>query len=127
VKGHPFAPAVLEIPGELKATGLCLHLGKLIKKEPLRVAVAAGEQTGISSGYILRTKEESSIVSPIGNVDNLIALDCLVAPGSSGAPVVNKNMEVIGFIVAGNDRDPRSYMYPVIQWEQQIKIGAKTI
>jgi hypothetical protein len=53
---------------------------------------------------------------PLGDVKELVAVEALVKPGSSGAPVVNEEFEVLGFIVAGAmDRLP-SYMFPAYFW-----------
>jgi len=58
-------------------------------------------------------------IAPIERmVEHLVALDCVVAPGSSGAPVVDDTMAVRGFIVAGSmDPDnPLSLAYPSEYW-----------
>jgi hypothetical protein len=45
-------------------------------------------------------------------------LECVVAPGSSGAPVVDDLMAVCGFIVAGSvdPEQPRSFAYTARFW-----------
>jgi hypothetical protein len=57
-------------------------------------------------------------INPIGAVDRLVHVGCSVAPGSSGAPVLDADMRVRGFVVAGSvdPRQPDTYVYPASVW-----------
>lgn len=85
----------------------------------MQVAVAACEKTGISSGPVLRTEKHAISIEPVGNVEGLLSLECYVAPGAWGGPVVNGSMAVRGYIVAGTtDPDqPYSLAYASSQWD----------
>jgi hypothetical protein len=56
-------------------------------------------------------------------VRNLAALECFVAPGASGAPVVDSALTVQGFIVAGSQdpSHPESFAYPAKHWADFVR------
>ncbi len=115
---HPFGPTVLNAPAELRMPGLRLNPFPLWVDEEVQVLVAAGANTGISSGKVTAS-EISSRIEPIdGEVGDLVELECFTAPGSSGAPVVDSSLSVRGFIVAGSmdPENPRSFAYPAQHW-----------
>jgi hypothetical protein len=67
-------------------------------------------------------------VPPVrGRVPHLVTMKCPVAPGASGAPVVDEAFTVRGFVVAGStDLDnPWSVMYPASRWAAFAAGGAK--
>jgi hypothetical protein len=70
----------------------------------------------MSKGVIKDPASLNITVAPIGNVKQLVAVEALVKPGASGAPVVNEDFEVLGFIVAGADKLLPSYMLPASFW-----------
>jgi hypothetical protein len=112
---HPFGPLLLEAPDELKVPGLRVDLDPVTLGLDVRVAVAAGERVGLSTGTI-NSYEQTIEIVPIGTVDHLVAVECVVAPGSSGAPVVDGSMAVRGFVVAGGVENPPALMYPAERW-----------
>lgn len=119
---HPFGPAVLEAPIGLRAPGLRLANGSLQINDDVQICVAAGAKTGISTGKF-RASVESMNIAPIGAVRDLAELECFVAPGSSGAPVVDAALFVRGFIVAGSvdPQHPRSFAYPAQHWASFVR------
>jgi hypothetical protein len=119
---HPFAPVLFEVPEGLNAPGLRLDASPLTANVAVRVGVAAGEQVGISSGSIVEVDEKRSPVVPLGEVDHLIAIDCVVAPGSAGAPVLDAaSLAVRGYIVAGRTDRPPSFMYQAYRWADAVE------
>lgn len=119
-KANPFGPAVLEAPPELKMPGLRLDPGKAQPGLQVRVGVAAGERVGVSGGTI-RAVEQRQNIAPVRVVKGLTEIDCVVAPGASGAPVVDETMAVRGFIVAGSHDRPPAYMFPATAWAQALQ------
>ena len=117
---HPFGPLLLEMPAEWNPVGLRLNRDPLKTDMPVNIAVAAGERVGMSRGIIKDPTPSVVQVQPIGNVEELVALDALVKPGASGAPVVNEDFEVLGFIVAGATDKPPSYMLPAHFWASVV-------
>jgi hypothetical protein len=119
---HPFGPTVLEAPTHLRTPGLRLATGQLQLDAAVQVLVAAGGATGISAGTVTNPGASISIIE-VGAVGDLVELDCLVAPGASGAPVVDATLSVCGFIVAssGDQKDPRSFAYPAEQWASFVR------
>lgn len=116
---HPFGPTILAAPDALQAPGLRLATAPLTAGSLVQILVAAGEKTGISTGTVTKAHLAPMSVPPIdGKVPNLAALECVVAPGASGAPVVDDTLAVCGFIVAGSSdpNDPRSFAYPATHW-----------
>jgi hypothetical protein len=124
-KEHPFGPLILEVPATYDAVGLRLNRESLKADMPVTIGVAAGERIGISQGVIKNPAAKVISVQPVGQVKHLVAVEALVKPGASGAPVVNENFEVVGFIVAGSsDRSP-SYMLSAFHWEGEVDIRPK--
>lgn len=124
--GHPFGPTLLAAPDTLQAPGLRLASTPMTAGDVVQVVVAAGEKTGISTGTVTRAHLAPMSVPPLdGKVRNLAALECVVAPGASGAPVVDESMAVCGFIVAGSSDpgDPRSFAYPAAHWAPLLARG----
>ena len=116
---HPFGPTILEPPAALQVPGLRLSRTAVKPGTVVQVLVAAGEKTGISTGTVTLARLDPLVIAPIdGKVRDLAALECVVAPGSSGAPVVNDALAVLGFVVAGSmdANDPRSFFYPAQHW-----------
>ncbi len=127
VGSHAFGPLVLEVPPALRARGLALAQAPAVATQAVHVAVQAGARQGLSDG-VVRGAVGPVVIAPIPKpVAGLVELQCVVAPGSSGAPVVDDgSMAVIGFIVAGSsDPDnPRSFMFPASAWVQGlVEIG----
>jgi len=118
---HPFGAVLIEAFEDVqKFPGLQLSKSRPKAGTPVHIGVAAGERTGVSSGQISDASEHEIKVDPIGRVPHLIAVDCQVAPGSSGAPVVDADLKVRGYIVAGSDKPP-SYMYPAHRWGARVE------
>jgi SIR2-like domain len=116
---HEFGPIVLEAPDALQAPGLRLAAGAVQTNAVVQILVSAGTKTGISTGKVTKARLEPISIAPIaGRVRNLAELECVVAPGASGAPVVDATPSVCGFIVAGSSdpQDPRSFAYPAQHW-----------
>lgn len=119
---YPFGPAVLEAPTHLRTPGLRLATGRLPHNAAVQVLVAVGGATGISAGKVTNPSASISIIE-VGDVGDLVELDCFVAPGASGAPVVDATLSVCGFIVASraDQKDPRSFAYPAEQWASFVQ------
>jgi hypothetical protein len=94
-----------------KIQGLRLNTARPKAGTPVHIGVAAGERVGVSSGHILNAHEQKTKVAPAGRVSHPIVVDCHVAPASSSAPVVDADLSVRGYIVAGGDK-PSSFVYP---------------
>jgi S1-C subfamily serine protease len=120
-RAHPFGPMLLDVPESIKVPGLHLDTGPVRAGEMVQIAVAAGAQTGISTGHVSE-KVSRTAIAPIGQVRNLASLQALVRPGASGAPVVDSAMSVRGFIVAGSQDETRpvSFMYPSEHWSNFV-------
>lgn len=116
--GHPFAPWVLEAPAGLVARGLRPDAQPLSKGEAVQVAVAAGERTGLASGTVVSGRPGAVQVEPLGRVPDLVHLRVVVTQGSSGAPVVDDDLAVRGFVAAGSTdpANPDTYAYPAGRW-----------
>ncbi len=118
---HPFGVVLIEAFEDVKKfPGLRLSTTRPKAGTPVHIGVAAGERVGVSSGHIQDPREQEINVTPVGRVPHLIAIDCQVAPGSSGAPVVDANLSVRGYIVAGGDKPP-SFMYPSYRWVARLR------
>jgi hypothetical protein len=119
---HPFGPMLLEAPAELKVSGLTLDASPPMQHQRLRVAVAAGERIGLSDGKVVEPAAAPLQIAPVAKpVEQLVEIDCNVAPGSSGAPVVSADFAVRGFIVAGSPDQRRSFMYPASAWAAFVR------
>jgi hypothetical protein len=116
VQSYPFGPLVLEVPEAIKVNGLSLDSHPVSAGEPVRIGVSAGERIGISAGTFVNGQEVSMDIAPAGEVQHLVAIDAVVAPGASGAPVVDSSFAVRGFIVAGGVDVPPALMYPASRW-----------
>ncbi len=115
-KRNPFGPLLLEVPADYDAIGLRVNTEALKADSPVTIGVAAGERIGMSKGVVRDPAAQTISVQPIGNVKDLVAIEAIVKPGASGAPVVNEDFEVIGFIVAGSSERPPSFMLPTRKW-----------
>ena len=113
---HPFGPLILEVPNGFDAVGLRLNRESLAADTPVTIGVGAGERIGMSKGVIRDPAAQAVPVAPIGHVEALVAVEAVVKPGASGAPVVNEDFEVLGFVVAGASDRPPSYMLPAYFW-----------
>jgi hypothetical protein len=125
VSGHPFGPWVLEVPPDLKAAGLPLSIEALRAGETVHTAVAAGERVGLSTGTAVTGSDTQLNVDPIGQVTRLLHIRAAVSPGASGAPVVDAQMRVRGFVVAGsqNPNQPDTFIYAARHWHKQLATG----
>jgi S1-C subfamily serine protease len=117
---HPFGVVAIEaFENVRKFPGLRLGRGRPAAGTAVHIGVAAGDRVGMSSGHVRDAREQTIDVAPIGRVPHLVAVDCQVAPGSSGAPVVDANLTVLGYIVAGGAKPP-SFMYPSYRWANRL-------
>jgi hypothetical protein len=126
VQSYPFGPLILDVPPGLKVNGFSLDTGPVSADQPVRIGVAAGERIGISAGAIQDPREVSMNIAPTGTVQHLVAINALVAPGASGAPVVDGSFAVRGFIVAGRDDAPPSFMYPAARWRDDLTENSRS-
>jgi len=119
---HPFGPWVLEAPADLSVPGVRVSAERFEPGAPLQIAVAAGERVGLSSGEVVGPVPGAISVAPLGDVLDLVELRCVVRPGSSGAPVVDADFVVRGFVAAGsNDPNrPVTFMYPAERWQPRL-------
>jgi S1-C subfamily serine protease len=117
---HPFGVVAIEAFENVKKfPGLRLARSRPASGTAVHIGVAAGDRVGMSSGHVQEARERTIAVQPIGRVPHLVAVDCQVAPGSSGAPVVDASLNVLGYIVAGGAKPP-SFMYPSYRWADRI-------
>lgn len=121
--GHPFSPWVLEAPPELKARGLRASPEPLKKGEVLQIAVAAGGRTGLAPGTVVSGRAAAVDVDTLGRVPHLVRVRAFLAPGSSGAPAVDGDLAVRGFVAAGSDDEarPDTYVYPAGRWLAEVR------
>ena len=126
---HPFGAVLIEAFSDVKRfPGLRLNTSSPKAGTAVHIGVAAGERVGVSSGHVVSGREQTIEISPVGRVPHLIAVDCEVAPGSSGAPVVDADLTVRGYIVAAGEKPP-AFMYPSHRWAARlnaIQSGATT-
>lgn len=120
VQTYPFGPLILDVPPAFKANGLALSAETVAADQMLSIGVAAGERIGISSGAVKGAGEMSIDIAPVGKVEHLVAINAVVAPGASGAPVVDGSFAVRGFVVAGATDAPPSLMYPASRWAHEL-------
>lgn len=120
--GHPSGPWLLEVPAELKARGLRAGAEPLKKGLVLQFAVAAGERTGLSTGTVASGRLQTILVDPMGPVPDLVLVRAVLAPGSSGAPAVDENLYVRGFVAAGSQdpAHPDTHVYPAQEWLARV-------
>lgn len=116
--GHPSGPWLLEAPAELSVRGLRASAEPLAKGEALQFAVAAGERTGLASGEVVTGRLVTIPVDPMGQVPGLVHVRTVLAPGSSGAPAVDDELAVRGFVAAGSNDParPDTYIHPAQEW-----------
>jgi S1-C subfamily serine protease len=115
---HPFGPVLIEVPAGLNAPGLRLDASPFKAGMGIRVGVAAGQRVGISSGVIKDTLERPLTISPAPLAEGILSVEIYVAPGASGAPVVDERLAVRGYIIGGqrDEENPVSYVYPAHRW-----------
>jgi S1-C subfamily serine protease len=124
---HPFGAVFIEAFEDVeKFPGLRLSPHRPKAGLPVHIGVAAGDRVGVSSGRIKTGRDEDIEVMSLGRVPHLVAVDAQVAQGSSGAPVVDAELNVYGYIVAGGDKPP-SYMYPAYRWATQLRGRSATL
>ncbi|HEV2733733.1 MAG TPA: SIR2 family protein [Longimicrobiaceae bacterium] len=116
--GHPSGPWLLEAPAGLSVRGLRASAEPLAKGEALQFAVAAGERTGLASGVVVTGRLVAIPVDPMGRVPDLVHVRAVLAPGSSGAPAVDDELTVRGFVAAGSSdpAHPDTYVHPAQEW-----------
>jgi SIR2-like domain len=121
----PFGPVLLEAPERWTAHPVGVDPRPVALGTVLRAAVFAGERPGISSGAVPGAIEVTVNIEPVGVVEGLVSLGLSVAPGSSGAPVVDPSLRLRGFIVAGSQdvHNPWSFMDPASRWHAQLSGG----
>ncbi len=119
---HPFGPVVLAPPPDVAVPGLRLAPATLGPGDRVTMAVAAGSATGLSTGTVTGVHLGAVDIAPLGSVSGLVEIRARVAGGSSGAPIVDDSMHVVGFVVAGSsDPDnPQTFMLPATQWADAL-------
>jgi S1-C subfamily serine protease len=118
---HPFGVVLIEAFSDVKKfPGLKMNTSRPKAGTAVQIGVAAGERVGVSAGRIRNAHEQTIEVAPVGRVPHLIAVESAVAPGSSGAPVVDADLTVLGYIVAGGNKPP-AFMYPSHRWAARLR------
>ena len=112
---------MLEAPPELRVPGLRLVRRPLAVGSTVRVGIATGAGRGVASGSVAAVGLTQTIWPLTTPVAGLAALACAVAPGATGAPVVDERFQLAGFIIAGRDDAPESTMYPVAAWQDAVR------
>ena len=76
----------------------------------------------LSSGTVTDPHPQPILIGGVGHVPSLIELGMATTPGSSGAPVVDANCAVRGFIVAGSSdpKHPVSYALGAPAWAAAV-------
>lgn len=145
VPGDPFGPLLLEVPKELEVPGLQIDLTPVDAGLPIQIGVAVRHQThqpkrakqksravkredvsfGLSSGTVMSGREKRKAIHGFDKdfiSNHVVELACAVAPGSSGAPVVDERMAVRGFIIGGTSDllNPLSLMLPASRWGTRL-------
>lgn len=123
--GHPFGPVLLAAPDALQVAGLAVARGAARAGSRVRIVVAAGERPGLSTGMVRTGKVRTVDIQPIGPVRGMVELDAVVAPGASGAPVVDDELGLRGFVVAGSTDRPPALMFPVTAWRKHLSAAAQ--
>jgi S1-C subfamily serine protease len=117
---HPFGVVAIEAFSDIKKfPGLRLNTIRPAAGTHVHIGVAAGERVGVSSGRIRNPREREIEVDPVGSVSHLVAVYAEVAQGSSGAPVVDADLTVRGYIVAGDKK--LAFMYPSYRWAAELR------
>lgn len=117
---HPFGVVAIEAVADVKKyPGLRLNDSRPAAGTRVHIGVAAGERVGVSSGRIRDPRERAVDVAPLGSVPHLVSVEAEVAQGSSGAPVVDTDLTVRGYVVAGDKK--RALMYPSYRWAVQLR------
>ena len=121
----PFGPMLLEAPERWAAHAVALNTDEISPGDLVRVAVFAGDRCGMSTGAVADRTNISTRIEPVGDVRGLVGLRVAVAPGSSGAPVVDEALRLRGFIVAGSTdlQNPWSLMDPASRWHAALSVG----
>jgi S1-C subfamily serine protease len=121
---HAFGPLLFEAPATLRIPGIRLSSDPLGTTTAVQVFVAAGERVGIGAGTVTDPRLPPQEIQPLPQkVRDLVALACYVAPGSSGAPVVDADLAVRGLVVASNANpaDPVCFAYPAAAWTKVLQ------
>lgn len=115
---HPSGPWVLAAPPGLTARGLRVGTIPLKKGDLLQIAVAAGERTGLAQATVVSGRPVTLQVEPVGKVPDLVHVCAHLAPGCSGAPAVDGELAVRGFVAAGStdEAHPDTYLYLAGRW-----------
>jgi len=139
VPGDRFGPLLLEVPKELEVPGLRLNNAPVSAKLPIQIGVAVQHQSSFPEKLKNRKREhvpfglstgtvKSGVEFPLDlsgyHCGHTVELACAVAPGSAGAPVVDDQMAVRGFIVGGTAdlKEPRSFMFPAFRWGSKLRL-----
>jgi hypothetical protein len=117
---HPAGPVVFEVPTGLGVPGLRVDGQPVASGLEVRIAVAAGPRVGVSRARVRDRLETRQHIAPVGTIDHLVNLDGRVTGGSSGGPVVDSDLRVRGFVVAGDERGT-SIMYPASRWASFVQ------
>ena len=141
VSGDRFGPLLLEVPDELQVPGLRMDLDPVTARLGVQIGVAVRYDSpfpkkargrkkeqmsfGLSSGHVINGIEHTLDLSGY-HCGHVVDLACAVAPGASGAPVVDEQMAVRGFIVGGSAdlQNPLSFMFPAFRWGRGLAGGA---
>jgi S1-C subfamily serine protease len=119
VEDQPLSAVVLAVPNEVTEKGLTLGPAAVPPAGThLSLAVAAGDSTGISDDEVVSGTKETLDLAPVGRVSGLVQIQAMTAGGSSGAPVVDDTMRVVGMVVAGatDEDNPQTFMLPIDKW-----------
>ena len=120
---HPFGPTLLEPPDTLLIPGIALSKESMKPGEVVQVLVAAGERTGVGTGTVTVAQVRPLAIEPVPKkVRALTQLQCLVVGGSSGAPVIDSQLMVRGFIVAASGKvdNPVCFAYGSASWAKEL-------
>ena len=119
---HPFGPVLLRQPDDWAPHPVTVEPAPIAAGDLMRAAVFAGDRPGISAGVAEDVSGTPVRIDPIGDVGELVSLRLAVAPGSSGAPVVDDAMHLRGIIVSGalDPRNPLSFMDPASRWHARL-------
>jgi len=122
VTERPFGPVLLEAPQQWTAHPVTVDPRPLSLGDAVSVVVFAGDRPGISTGALADVTHATVRIDPAGIVDGLVGLRLAVAPGSSGAPVVDASHRLRGFIVAGSQDQTHavSFMEPASRWHTRL-------